>query len=121
MRWISPVGTATRQVVADTELSGVRLPAGAMVAGVLSSANRDEQRWTEPDAFQLDRAEGASLAFSHGPHVCLGAWLGRQTMRVAVQTLWDRWGHIELVDEPSITGFEFRGPEQLIVQQGTAP
>lgn len=119
MRWISPVGTATRQVAADTELAGVRLPQGSLVAGVLSSANRDEQRWTRADLFDIDRREGASLAFAHGAHVCLGAWLGRQTMRVAVEILFGRFPDLTLAAEPTLTGFEFRGPTEL--RLNTAP
>ncbi len=114
LRWISPVATATRQVVADTVLAGVTLPAGALVAAVLSSANRDEARWTAPEEFQLRRT-GSHLAFAAGAHVCLGAWLGRQTVRVATQILFDRRPNLRLVHEPEIVGFEFRGPTELWV------
>jgi len=57
------------------------------VAAVLSSANRDERRWTDPDRFDVHRNEGPHVAFASGAHVCLGAWLGRSTVRAAVQHL----------------------------------
>ena len=114
LRWISPVATATRQVVADTELGGVMLPAGSLVAAVLSSANHDEERWTAPKEFHLRRT-GSHLAFAAGAHLCLGAWLGRQTVRVATQVLFERRPNLRLTSEPAIVGFEFRGPTELWV------
>jgi cytochrome P450 len=112
-RWISPVATTTRQTTAAVELGGVTIPAGAIVAGVLSSANRDERRWEHPDRYDIRRKEGPHLAFASGAHVCLGAWLGRATVRVAVQHLFERLPHLHLVDDVTIRGFEFRGPTSL--------
>jgi cytochrome P450 len=115
LRWVSPVATATRQVVSDTELGGVMLPAGALVAGVLASANRDDEHWDAPEAFQLRRS-GAHLAFAAGAHICLGAWLGRQTVRVATQILFARRPNLVLAEPVDIVGFEFRGPVELWVR-----
>lgn len=112
-RWISPVATATRQATGDVELAGTEIPAGAMVAGVISSANRDERRFTNPDVYDLHRKEGPHMAFSTGAHVCLGAWLGRSTVRVAVQHLFDRLPDLTLAGPVEIRGFEFRGPTAL--------
>jgi cytochrome P450 len=114
-RWISPVATATRQTTTDVGLGGVTIPEGALVAGVLSSANRDERRWTDPDRYDIDRREGPHLAFSSGAHVCLGAWLGRSTVRVAVQHLLERRPDLALAGPVEIRGFEFRGPTRLDV------
>jgi len=114
-RWISPVATATRQTTVDLELAGTTIAAGAMVAGVISSANRDERRYRQPDRYDIERREGAHMAFSTGAHVCLGAWLGRSTVRVAVQHLFERLPAVALAGEVEIRGFEFRGPTRLDV------
>ncbi|MEP7201412.1 MAG: cytochrome P450 [Ilumatobacteraceae bacterium] len=114
-RWISPVATSTRQTTTDVLIGATTIPAGALVAGVLSSANRDERHWTEPDRYDLHRKEGPHLAFSTGAHVCLGAWLGRSTVRVAVQRLFERLPDLRLAGEVDIRGFEFRGPVRLDV------
>lgn len=114
-RWVSPVGTATRQAVADVTLAGVRIPAGSLVAACLGAANRDPRRWSQPDVFSLDRREGAHLAFAVGEHRCLGEWLGRQQVRLAVECLLDRFPHIELARPVQLSGFEFRGPLALHV------
>jgi cytochrome P450 len=109
----SPVGTATRQTVGEQTIDGVTIPSGDLVAGVLSAANRDPQRWTDPDTFRFERNEGAHLAFATGEHRCLGEWIGRQQVRIGVECLLDRFSRIELVEEPELRGFEFRGPTSL--------
>ena len=114
-RWVSPVGTATRQAVHEVELAGTTIPAGALVAACLSAANRDPRRWSRPDIFDLERREGAHLAFAIGEHRCLGEWLGRQQVRLAVDRLLDRFPHIKLTQTVELFGFEFRGPLALHV------
>ncbi|MFZ0015489.1 MAG: cytochrome P450 [Acidimicrobiia bacterium] len=114
-RFHSPVGTATRQTTRDTEIGGVTIPAGEMVAAVLTSANRDPRRWSEPDSFRVDRGEGAHLAFSIGEHRCLGEWMGRQQVRIGVDRLFERLPGLRLDGEVELHGFEFRGPVSVPV------
>lgn len=114
-RFHSPVGTATRQTTRDVTLSGVTIPEGAMVAAVLTAANRDPRRWSDPDSFRIDRGEGAHLAFSVGEHRCLGEWMARQQVRIGVERLLDRLPGLRLDGEVELHGFEFRGPVSLPV------
>ena len=115
MRWISPVGTLTRETATDVSLSGVTLPAGTRVGAVLASANRDERHWTKPDRFDLQRREGPHLAFGVGPHFCVGAWLARYEARLALATLFEQLPNLRLDPErpPTFRGWEFRGPTDL--------
>ena len=117
-RWHSPVGTSTRQTTRDTELAGVELEQGALIAAVLASANRDRRNWTEPDRYDVHRREGGHLAFATGPHLCIGARLGRYEARTAWRVLLDRIPALRLdPDRPiEITGWEFRSPHHLHVQ-----
>jgi cytochrome P450 len=114
-RWHSPVGTSTRQTTRDTELAGVRLEQGALIAAVLSSANRDERNWTDPDRYDVHRKEGAHLAFATGPHLCIGARLGRYEARTSWRILFERLPNLRLdPDRPiEISGWEFRSPHHL--------
>lgn len=118
----SPVGTITRQATRDLELGGVTIHQGDLVAGVLRSANLDEEHWHEPGRFDLHRREGGHAAFALGAHRCLGEWLGRQEVRVATQRLFERLGDLALDPEHEVelTGFEFRGPQALHLRW-TAP
>jgi cytochrome P450 len=117
LRWVGPVGTSTRQATQGIELDGVELTKGALVGAVLSSANRDPRRFTDPDRFDIHRREGAHLAFSTGVHFCLGAWFGRHLARVAVDVVLDRLPNLRLdTDRPvEIRGWEFRAPLSLWV------
>jgi cytochrome P450 len=82
---------------------------------VLSSANRDPRRFTDPDRFDLHRKEGQHLAFAAGTHFCLGAWFGRHLARVSMEILFDRLPGIRLDPERPVTcrGWEFRAPDSL--------
>ena len=118
LRWAGPVGTSTRQTTRAVELAGVDLPHGALVGAVLSSANRDPRRFTDPDRFDVHRKEGAHLAFAVGTHFCLGAWFGRHLARVSLELLLDRLPALRLnPDRPTtLSGWEFRAPDSLWVR-----
>jgi cytochrome P450 len=118
MRCFAPVGTSTRQTTAATTLAGVDLAAGELVAAVLSSANRDERRFTDPARFDVHRHQGAHLAFSTGDHFCLGAWLGRFQATMALTRVFERLPNLRLDDDHPvrIRGWEFRAPDALHVR-----
>ena len=117
LRWAGPVGTSTRQTTRPVELAGIALPQGALVGAVLSSANRDPRRWSDPDRFDIHRKEGAHLAFAIGAHFCLGAWFGRHLARVSLEVLLDRLPGLRLDPDrlPGLAGWEFRAPDSTWV------
>ncbi len=117
VRWHSPVGTSTRQTTQDTELSGVALPKGALVAAVLASANRDPRNYTDPYRFDIHRREGGHLAFATGPHLCIGARLGRYEARTGLRILFERLRDLRLDPDRELVvrGWEFRSPESVPV------
>jgi cytochrome P450 len=112
LRWAGPVGTSTRQTTMPTSLAGVDLPEGALIGAVLSSADRDPRRFSDPDRFDIHRREGAHLAFAIGNHFCLGAWFGRHLARVSTDILLDRLPNLRLDPEHPVVlrGWEFRAP-----------
>jgi cytochrome P450 len=114
-RWHSPVGTSTRQTTEPTTLGDVELEEGALVAAVLASANRDPRRWEDPDSYDIHDHRRPHLAFAAGPHVCIGALLGRYQARGAMRALLTRLPNLRLDPErPAvITGWEFRSPEHI--------
>lgn len=116
-RWHSPVGTSTRQTTAETTLSDVKLPKGALVAAVLASANRDPRNFTDPDRFDIHRQEGGHLAFATGPHLCIGARLGRYEARTGIRMLLEQLPGLRLDPERpvEVRGWEFRSPQSLDV------
>jgi cytochrome P450 len=118
LRWAGPVGTSTRQTTQPTELAGVELEQGTLIGAVLSSANRDPRRFSDPDRFDIHRKEGAHLAFAVGNHFCLGAWFGRHLARVSLEIILDRMPNLRLdPDRPAtLGGWEFRAPDSTWVR-----
>jgi cytochrome P450 len=99
LRWVSPIGTQTRQVAADTELAGVRLPQGAPVGSLVSSANRDETKFPDPDRFDIFRPRGVNIAFGTGRHFCAGHAFSRALIKIAIEELLGRFPRLALNPE----------------------
>ncbi|TIV65497.1 MAG: cytochrome P450, partial [Mesorhizobium sp.] len=120
LRWVAPIGTQTRQTTRPIELGGVTIPAGAPVAALVSSASRDESRFSDPDRFDVNRDEGNHAAFGFGHHFCSGRFFAREQMCLAVRLLLERFPDLRLVPgkEPVFRGWEFRAPATLHVALG---
>ena len=118
LRWEPSVGNLPRQACADGAVfHGVELPPDATMVYSFAAANRDPAMFADPDRFDLDRRPQEMLTFGLGEHFCLGAWLGRQEMRVALDVMLERTRHISLddVDAARPRGGSLRGPYTLPV------
>jgi cytochrome P450 len=118
LRWESPVQYVTRETTHEVELGGVKIPARMLISVALGSANRDERKFPEPDAFDLDRSTEGHLAFGFGQHYCAGSHLARFEARIALTALIERL--VDLRRHPKCTGrivgLAFRSPDRLTVQ-----
>jgi cytochrome P450 len=79
-----------RVALTDVELSSGTIPAGDAVVVSLSSANRDESVFTDPEKIDITRSPNPHLAFSGGMHYCIGAPLARMEMSVALDVVLNR-------------------------------
>ncbi|MFJ8588413.1 cytochrome P450 [Streptomyces sp. NPDC093595] len=102
LRWTTPGVHALRTAVRDTEIGGTRIAAGDRVTLWNVSANRDEDVFTDPHAFRVDRRPNRHVAFGHGRHLCLGARLARFELGTLLT------GMLAALD-----GFETTGPVQF--------
>lgn len=72
----------------DTIVGGTAIPAGSRVVASLAGANRDPERWEEPNIFKLGRPRiREHIAFGRGAHTCIGAPLARAEVRVILEQL----------------------------------
>ncbi|MCC2276614.1 cytochrome P450 [Streptomyces sp. ET3-23] len=115
--------TTWRFLAEDAELHGTRVPAGDSVIVSLCAANRDPERFPDPDTLDLDRQQGPHLGFGHGIHFCPGAALARIELQVAIGTLIRRLPGLRLAvpeeELPWIPAVLGRGTSELPVTFGT--
>lgn len=100
VRYTSPVRAVTRVCVADTAISGRPVRAGDVVTVLVGSANRDPDRFADPDALRLGRVPNGHLGFGRGAHSCLGAALAGLQARVVFSTLAADYRDAALAAEP---------------------
>ncbi|HEY3556814.1 MAG TPA: cytochrome P450 [Kribbella sp.] len=66
-----------RHVTDELTVGSSTISAGDYLIAALSSANRDESVFPDPDRLDLDRQAAAHVAFGFGPHQCIGQQLAR--------------------------------------------
>lgn len=118
VRWDAPLLNITRVATRDTELAGVPIPQGSSVMPMLGAANRQEDRYVNPDQFDIFRQAKVPISWGYGVHVCLGMHLARLEMRTAINLLLDRLPNLRLDPDghdPHIRGMVFRSPSSLPV------
>jgi cytochrome P450 len=101
LRFDGPVNLATlRYTTEPVTISGIEIPAGEVVMVALTAADRDAERYPEPDVLDLHRDTGQHVAFGYGIHHCLGAPLARLEGEIAFRTLLGRFPDLALAAEP---------------------
>lgn len=118
LRYDGPVQRTGRIAAADVDIAGTAIPAGALVTGLIGSANRDPAHFADPDRLDVGRTDNRHLAFGWGIHFCLGAPLARLEGQLAFGTLLRRLPDLALdTTEPRWrVGSVLRGLEALPVR-----
>jgi cytochrome P450 len=127
LRYTPPSQMNARVTDGELTIAGEAIPVGSTVTLIIASANRDERRFTEPDAFDIFRTDanperafsgGADhFAFGSGRHFCLGAILAKAELEVSLNMLLDRFPGMRLGDGfvPAETGLKMRAVPELQV------
>ncbi|PTM86576.1 cytochrome P450 [Streptomyces sp. VMFN-G11Ma] len=128
LRFTPPVHMIMRQSATEVEVTGGTIPAEATVTCLIGAANRDEQRFHDPDRFDIFRddltttsafsAAADHLAFALGRHFCVGALLAKAEVETGVNQLLDAMPDLRLADgfDPVEQGVFTRGPQSLPVR-----
>jgi cytochrome P450 len=121
LRMESPVSALFRVTLIDTEVGGVKIPAGSRVIVIYGSANRDGRHFPDASRLNLERDNARShLAFGQGVHFCIGAALARLESRIAFETLLARLPNLRfMADRNDFThtpSFILRGLKELWIE-----
>jgi cytochrome P450 len=108
----------------DVEVGGVTIPKGATVVAVLAAANRDPNRFAEPDRVDIQRPDNAHVGFGRSIHFCPGRMLSLLEAEIAITGLLERLPDLRLAGAeplPWKEGLFFRGLRALPVEFAPAP
>ena len=92
----SPVKSLQRLATADVEIRGKHIKKGDRIRWIISSADRDPEKFENADAIDITRWPNAHVAFGAGIHHCLGATLARVEGQEVFQALAERYPNLEL-------------------------
>ncbi|WDR03418.1 cytochrome P450 [Devosia algicola] len=116
LRFDAPLHLFTRYALDDIEYGGRQFRKGETIGLMLGAANRDPQRFSNANAFDPFRADGANVSFGAGIHFCIGAPLARIELQVAFTELFKRLPGLQLAEPPSYNNvYHFHGLERLVV------
>ncbi len=117
LRFESPIQYTSRLAPADLEMGGKTIRKQQAVIAVIGAANRDPDRFPDPDRLDITRQDNRHLAFAWGPHFCFGAPLARLEGEIAFTTMLRRIPELTLEPAPPTwrQNLGFRGLTQLPV------
>ena len=117
LRYESPVQYTGRTTLEDVEICGVRLRRGEPLMFLIAAANRDPQRFEDPDRLNLKRTNNPHLAFGAGAHFCIGNQLARLEAQVAIWKLVHKFRRMRLAQPKMewIPSLGLRGLKELRV------
>jgi cytochrome P450 len=116
LRFDPPLHLFTRYALGDLEFRGRRFHRGDRIGLLLAAANRDPDRFDQPDEFRPGRTPNPHVSFGAGIHACLGAPLARLELQVALTALFSRLPRLHLSEAPRWSDtWHFRGLETVPV------
>jgi pimeloyl-[acyl-carrier protein] synthase len=100
LRYESPSQHTGRIARDDVDLGGKKIRKGQAVMAIMAAANRDPERFPDPDRLILDRKDNKHLAFGWSSHFCFGAPLARMEGQISFEILLRRLKNLDLVSGP---------------------
>jgi cytochrome P450 len=117
LRFEAPLHMFTRYVLEPCTISGVEFEIGDQIGLLLGAANRDPNKFANPNSFEPQRTDCKHVSFGGGIHFCIGAPLARLEMEVALPALFRRFPDLQLSEAPKFAKrYHFHGLENLMVR-----
>ena len=116
LRYTSPVIYMRRTAKQDVVLGGQKINEGDKVVMYFGSANRDPEKFTDPDKLDLSRSPNEHIAFGTGPHGCLGQHIARIEIDAMLVEVLTRRKNFQLKGDPRWLPSNFiSGPQVMPV------
>jgi pimeloyl-[acyl-carrier protein] synthase len=117
LRYESPSQHTARLAPCDFELGAKRIRKREALIAVMGAANRDPDRFHEPDRLDVTRKDNRHVAFGWGSHFCFGAPLARLEGQIALEAMLQRFPSWSLETTPLVwrTNLGLRGLSALPV------
>nr|BBH95687.1 cytochrome P-450 like protein [Thermogemmatispora argillosa] len=117
LRYESPSQHTARLAPEDTELGGKKIRKRDAVIAVMGAANRDPERFPDPDRLDIRREDNRHVAFAWGSHFCFGAALARIEGQTAIELIVRRLPGLRLEPGPLVwrENLGLRGLKHLLV------
>jgi hypothetical protein len=111
LRYESPSQHTARLAPCDFELGAKRIRKREALIAVMGAANRDPERFPDPDRLDVARKDNRHVAFGWGSHFCFGAPLARLEGQIAFETMLQRFSSWSLGPAPLVwrTNLGLRG------------
>ncbi|RVV97535.1 cytochrome P450 [Mesobaculum littorinae] len=117
LRWTPSSPIIGRTTASAFDFHGVRLGKEEKVLTFLAAANRDPDKWEDPDRFDITRRAAGHLAFGWGIHACVGQMVARLEAAAVLTALARQVSAIRLTGEPvQIFNNWLRGYESIPVE-----
>ena len=114
LRYDAPLHLFTRYAKQDVEFAGIKFAKGEQIGLLLGAANRDPQRFPNPNRFDPIRTPNPHVSFGAGIHFCVGAPLARLELEVALPILFARLPGLHIASPPRYRdSYHFHGLEAL--------
>ncbi|MBE52296.1 MAG: cytochrome P450 [Acidimicrobiaceae bacterium] len=115
IRYVTPIHNMCRVATEDYVINGKRIKKGQQVLLMYSSANRDPEKFVDPEQLDVTRSPNHHIAFGFGTHFCLGASLARLEIKIFFEQL------IQRVEKFSLEGAPEEMPNSFVFGLASCP
>ncbi len=118
LRYVSPVHTLARRTTQEVTIRGIAIPENSSIYLLIGAANRDPEKFPDPEKLDISRPPVRSLGFGYGIHFCIGAALARMESQVAFETIIKRLPDLKMaIETPEFRpNYSLRGLKALSVE-----
>jgi cytochrome P450 len=120
LRYCGSILMTDRAAIKDCEVGGQKIKAGQLVAVMLAAANRDPEKFEDPETLDVTRENNHHLSLGQGNHFCMGAQLAKLETEIAINSLLQHFPEFSGPSEGALytRSMILRGPQAVPLDLG---